>query len=425
MKFRNNVLLQYSAATFLVTLVISLALALLLAGNVTSYYLRSHVETFPQIVALAFQEDPPTAAWFDAKIPGPPPAALQARLDRLLHLGQIFRLKVWLDDGTILWSDEPTLVGKKLQSAEMLEALADRRPVFETGAAEATENIAERGHGSVLQIYTPILQGGRVVGVIELYEDNQDLFQQITVNTREVWGLVLAFGLLLYAVLFGVFYRSYVNQRRANLELERTQQATVFALAYQAELRDHETGRHLDRTARYVDLLAGALKLPVAARTDLVRAAPLHDIGKVGIPDAILLKAGPLTAEERTVIETHCALGDSVLAAAEKKLPFRSFLTIAREVVISHHEKWDGTGYPHRLAGEAIPLPGRIMALADVYDALRSRRPYKETRPHQACVETVLSLAGTHFDPRVVEAFQSVERDFEQISDADNGGLLT
>ena len=152
MKIRSNVLVQYSVATFVVTLVISLSLALLLAGNVTRYYLRSHVETFPQIVALAFQEDPSTASWFGAKLPGAPPAALQARLDRLLHLGKIFRLKVWLDDGTILWSDEPTLVGKKLESTEMQEALASRKPVFEMGSAEASENIAEKGHGNLISL---------------------------------------------------------------------------------------------------------------------------------------------------------------------------------------------------------------------------------------------------------------------------------
>ena len=419
MKIRNNVLLQYSVATFLVTLVVSLSLALLLAGNVTNYYLRSHVETFPQIIALAFQEDAATAAWFDARVPGVPPATLQTRLDRLLHLGKIFRIKVWLDDGTILWSDEPTLVGQKLNSREMRESLAEDKPVYELGSAEAEENIAEKGHGTVLQVYTPILQNGRAVGVIELYEDNQDLFQQITLNTREVWGLVLAFGLLLYAVLFMVFYRSYASQRRAHLELERTQEATVFALAYQSELRDHETGKHLERTARYVDLLAGALALPSEVKADLVRAAPLHDIGKVGIPDAILLKAGPLTPDERVVIETHCDLGDSVLATAEKKLPFRSFLTTARELVTSHHEKWDGTGYPRRLAGEAIPLSGRIMALADVYDALRSRRPYKGPRSHRDSIETIESLEGSHFDPRVMAAFRKVQEEFRLVSEAD------
>jgi len=416
MRIRDNVLIQYSVATFLVTLVVSLSLALLLAGNVTAYYLRSHVETFPQIVALAFQEDQATEEWFDRRQPGSPPEALQARLDRLLKLGKIFRLKVWDPSGTILWSDEPSLVGQKLVSHELEEALAEGRPVYELGSAEAEENIAEQGHGTVLQIYTPILQRGRVVGVIELYEDNQDLFQQITVNTRDVWGLVLAFGLLLYGVLFAVFYRSYQNQRRAHHELDQTQNATVFALAYQAELRDHETGTHLERTARYVDLLAGALGLADGPRSDLVRAAPLHDIGKVGIPDAILLKPGPLTVEERRVMETHCALGDSVLAAAEDRLSFRSFLTVAREVVMSHHEKWDGSGYPQKLAGEAIPLPGRIMALADVYDALRSARPYKGPRSHQECVDALRNLAGSHFDPRIVEAFLQVQEEFRKIS---------
>lgn len=419
MRWKNNVLLQYSLATFFVTLVVSLSLALLLAGNVTSYYLRSHVETFPQIVALAFQEDEATAHWFERRQAGEPPASLRARLERLLRLGMIFRLKVWDPSGLILWSDEPTLVGKTLESHEMTEALATGHPVYELGEAEDSENIAEQGRGTVLQVYTPILQNGTPVGVIELYEDNQDLFQQIALNTRDVWGLVLAFGLLLYGVLFGVFYRSYRNQRRAHSELEQTQEATVFALAYQAELRDHETGRHLERTARYVDLLARALGLAEEPRDELVRAAPLHDIGKVGIPDAILLKPGPLTPEERAIMETHCALGDSVLAAAEQKLCFRSFLATARELVLSHHEKWDGTGYPRKLAGGAIPLSGRIMALADVYDALRSRRPYKEPKTHEDCVAAVRSLSGTHFDPAVVEAFLRFQSEFGKISHPD------
>jgi len=413
-KIHNNILLQYSIATLVVTLLISFSLAVLLAGNVTNYYLKSHVETFPQIVALAFQEDEPTAQWFEANTAGEPPAALKARLDRLLNLGKIFRLKVWTPDGTILWSDEPSLVGQRLHSDEMEEALQGR-PVYELGTAVASENIAEQGHGTVLQIYTPILQQNKVVGVIELYEDNQDLFQQITLNTQAVWGLVLAFGLLIYGALFVVFYRAYTNQRRANRQLEQTQDVTIFALAYQAELRDHETGEHLERTARYVDLLAEALGLNVQTRSDLVRAAPLHDIGKVGIPDAILLKPGPFTPEERVIMETHCELGDSVLAAAEAKLPFRSFLTTAREVVNCHHEKWDGSGYPKKLAGEAIPLAGRIMAVADVYDALRSLRPYKEPRTHEECVQTIKDLSGSHFDPKVVKAFESVEAEIRKI----------
>ncbi len=414
---KSNVLVQYSLATFVVTLVVSLSLALLLAGNVTNYYLRSHVETFPQIVALAFQEDPETAAWFDKLQPGEPPPALKERLDRLMLIGKIFRLKVWTPDGVILWSNEPTLIGKRFPSDdELIEALKSHRPSYETGEAEAEENVAERGHGNVLQVYTPIFQKNKIVGAIELYEDNQDLFQQIALNTRDVWGLVLAFGLILYVVLFIVFYRSYKNQLRAHRELEQTQEATVFALAYQAELRDHETGQHLERTARYVGLLSAAMNLPTDVRADLVRAAPLHDLGKVGIPDAILLKPGKLTPEERTVMETHCELGDSVLAAAERKLGFRSFLAVARELVLSHHEKWDGTGYPRRIAGEAIPLSGRIMALADVYDALRSRRPYKEPLPHDECLRAIVELSGKHFDPKVVLAFQTVADKFHAAS---------
>jgi len=149
-------------------------------------------------------------------------------------------------------------------------------------------------------------------------------------NAAFIWVQIGLFGLVLYAALFFIFFRAWSNQRRTNHQLDQTQDVTVFALAYQAEL------------------------------------------------------------------------GDQVLAAAESKLPFRSFLTTARELTLSHHEKWDGTGYPQGLKGRQIPLPGRVMALADVYDALRSARPYKSAWTHEQCVDEIRRLSGTHFDPELV-----------------------
>ena len=403
MRLKNNVLAQYTLTVFLITGFLAVCLAALLVNDVESYLMTSHIQVFPEIIALAFHEDTDTEHWVAQGTPSEPPPRLVQRLVRLKQLNHFLGMRVFGLVGQLLWSDDRTLPEIRESSGPFLQA---RRGVL---------NYA-RGTGQVLEIFTPVHQGQKVVAVVELQELNPELFVEMGRNTRDIWALVGFSSLVLYAALFFVYYRSYRNQQRSLVALERTQEATVFALAYEAELRDHETGRHLERTARYVDLLSGALKLPAGVRSELVRAAPLHDIGKVGVPDAILLKPGPLTPEERSVIETHCKLGDSVLAAAEAKLPFRSFLTTARELVLSHHEKWDGSGYPRGLAGEAIPLAGRIMAVADVYDALRSRRPYKDARSHEDVLRSVEQLAGTHFDPRVVSAFLRVAEEFRRVS---------
>ena len=211
--------------------------------------------------------------------------------------------------------------------------------------------------------------------------------------------------------------------------LLQVENVTIFALALQAEVRDKETGKHLERCCQYVEVLANELSLLPKYKqylspeyiADIVRAAALHDIGKVGIPDAILQKPGKLTAEEFECIKTHCELGAKVLKAAESKLAFESFLSIASKIVLSHHEKWDGSGYPHGLRGEEIPLSGRIMALADVYDALISKRCYKKTFDHAKTVEIILGERGRHFDPDVVDAFQVREADFRRISENFSG----
>ena len=188
-------------------------------------------------------------------------------------------------------------------------------------------------------------------------------------------------------------------------------------------------GRHLREPAVHPALAAcgnedniavrqvGRFDIVVGTRGDLVKSAPLHDIGKVGIADSILLKPGTLTPEERQEIQRHCEMGARVLRIAEKKLKFQSFLTIAIQLTLYHHEKWDGTGYPNGLAGEAIPLSGRIMALADNYDALRTTRPYKSAFSHEQSRGIIQENRGTHFDPALVDAFLRREADFRRISE--------
>jgi len=205
---------------------------------------------------------------------------------------------------------------------------------------------------------------------------------------------------------------------RRTKQISVVQDVTIMAMASLAETRDQETGNHIRRTQHYVRLLALELRkqpkfaavLDDATIELLFKSAPLHDIGKVGIPDAILLKPGKLTPEEFEVMKTHTKLGRDAIVAAEALLDEPvSFLEYAREIAYSHQEKWDGTGYPEGLAGERIPLSARLMAVADIYDALISRRVYKPTFPHEKAVEIIREGRGKHFDPDVVDAFLAIQ----------------
>ena len=208
-------------------------------------------------------------------------------------------------------------------------------------------------------------------------------------------------------------------------ENELIQAVSIRALAHLAETRDNETGNHIQRTQSYVHLLATRLaKHPrFAATLDskyievLARSAPLHDIGKVGIPDQILLKPGKLSPEEWTVMKTHTLLGSEAITLAERDIDASvDFLAQAKEIARWHHERWDGGGYPDGLAGEAIPLSARLMALADVFDALISKRVYKEPLPFPAVREIIRGERGRQFDPDITDSFLDACEEFEAIA---------
>lgn len=214
--------------------------------------------------------------------------------------------------------------------------------------------------------------------------------------------------------------RIRVGARIASLE---TREMTIFALARLAESRDPETGHHLERVQSYSQVLATQLshssRYADQIDDEFVRlvflTSPLHDIGKVGIPDAVLLKPGRLSDEEFDIMKTHTVMGAETLAAALERYPEARFLQIARDIALTHHERWDGKGYPHGLEGESIPLCGRIVALADVYDALTSKRVYKDAFSHVVAKSLILEGRGKHFDPEVVDAFLNVEAEFQEI----------
>ncbi len=214
---------------------------------------------------------------------------------------------------------------------------------------------------------------------------------------------------------------------RRTLQLLQTQDAIIKILANVTEYRDNETGAHLRRTTRYVELIVGELHkcqnpayhIDEITADHIIKAAKLHDIGKVAIPDSILLKPARLTQAEFEFIKQHTVLGQQMIARSMDELGENlDFLITAGEICESHHECWDGSGYPWGLRGEEIPLSGRIMAIADVYDAVISNRPYKGAQSHESAVSILRGEVGTHFDPTLIALCERVFSDFSSVAES-------
>lgn len=238
------------------------------------------------------------------------------------------------------------------------------------------------------------------------------------VNRAELWVRVRN---LLKLKEYGDFLKRHnlllenqVAQRTSALHKSYVQTLKVLGVA--AEYRDEETGRHIQRIAEYSRHLAGQLGMSSEYCETIYHASPMHDIGKIGIPDTVLLKEGPLDENEWPIMKTHCEIGARILKHGQSP-----YLSMALDIAQSHHERWDGTGYPNGLAGEDIPLPARIMTITDVYDALRSKRPYKAALPHERALEIILKGDGRthpgHFDPEVLETFRRNADAFREIHD--------
>ena len=213
---------------------------------------------------------------------------------------------------------------------------------------------------------------------------------------------------------------------RRTREVNAIQDVTILVMASLAETRDPETGNHIRRTQYYVKALALKLRsnpsyaylLNDTSVSLLFKSAPLHDIGKVGIPDRILLKPGHHTAQETEIMKTHTTLGWQAIEHAEKSLGTKvEFLKLAKEIALAHHEKFDGSGYPQGLAGKAIPFSARLMAVADVYDALINERVYKSSQTHEDAVRFINESKGSHFDPDIVDAFMELQDEFRRIAE--------
>lgn len=302
--------------------------------------------------------------------------------------------------------------------------------------------------GRMGQQFTGLIGGGnatevvtaaslpRLDSVLLVHQSERGFRKAVNLLLLPIGTIALVVGLSLILVTkkasVGILnlYENRIAQINEGLEetvrvrtraLTRTRDAVIFGLAKLSESRDNDTGEHLERISAYVTILAEYLSAVVPVEQQLIDdiglASSLHDIGKVGVPDRVLLKPGRLTEEERRVIETHPRIGQECLQALEQQLGEDNFLSLATEICACHHERWDGSGYPSGLAGTAIPLSARIVALADVYDALTSRRPYKKPMTHHEARSIILDGRGTHFDPDVVDAFLAGEQEFEALSE--------
>ncbi len=361
------------------------------------------------------------------------------------------KVKIFSADGTIVYStdakDEGTLNAKPYFTEIVRQGrLYSKIDPKQTPTAEG--RIVQR---DVAEVYVPVMDGEIFTGAFEVYYD-------ITVRKSALDGLVhrtAVIGLVAALLMLALISVMLVRAARSGLrrqemeralqlsheELERrvleqtseiraTQKASIVALASLAENYDPDTGDHLERIQNYVQVLTEELRKSspygsyLSRRSDYIEkialASVLHDIGKAVVPRKILMKPSRLDSAEFEQVKQHTEVAAKILHRANQHFidHFRkdSYLAIAREIALHHHEKWSGEGYPLGLKGEDIPLSARIVALADVYDALRSRRPYKEAWSHERTVEEIVASRGGHFDPVVVDAFLTRQNEFEKIS---------
>ena len=321
----------------------------------------------------------------------------------------------------------PAFSGARVHAAfvqSVLDARVPRAPAWGAAAALLLGLLIAAVQGGLL------LAGGRLSTLVAATCAGVLMLATLALAAfvRGQWVLPVAVPVLVAGtVLVTAFAARYVLQhrhaRRWRKQLENARQVTIESMSAVAETRDPETGAHIKRTQHYVRAIARRLRdtgryadvLDEAYIELLFLSAPLHDIGKVGVPDHILLKPGPLSAEEWVLMRRHAEFGRRIILSTSRHIEGDNFLSVAAEIAATHHEKWDGSGYPAGLRGEAIPLSGRIMAVADVYDALVNRRCYKPPFPHAQAMTMMAQLRGVAFDPVVLDAFFEIEDEITRI----------
>lgn len=344
---------------------------------------------------------------------------LLKRIAVFMEYGNLVEFKIWAPDTTVLYAyTDSSITGLSFPANRHLrEVLSSGRMLAEIEEMTNEENRALQGHGELLEMYLPVWKKGKITAVLEVYRKSPQL-NFLGAHNLIIALLSLSVPVLLYLLLYGQFkgaageillYHTELN--RMYKSLARSYFDAVRGLTKALELRDMETEGHSERVVAYSVSIGKRLNLEEREMSKLVIGSYLHDIGKIGVSDTILLKPGTLTPEERKIMETHTGKGYDLVKDID-------FLALGAEVVHGHHEKWDGSGYPRGLKGEENPITARIFALVDVFDALMSRRPYKEPFPFEKTRGIIRGERGVHFDPAVVDAFMGMsERELADIAD--------
>jgi putative nucleotidyltransferase with HDIG domain len=428
-------------ARFSIALGLVLAVTALALGGLTAYLIGRYVED----ETVAFTQDAVVGHFgtifqntvFEGDLSDEDEEDLEQSVIFHLSIYNIVATRFFAPDGTIVFSYDTSEIGRRLdpvQNASLGAALAGRRtaahreivadvryatPGFTYSEATTAAPADHSAHTvslsspdirevQTLEAWVPVSSDGKVIGAVTVWRDVEPLNVALW-NIQAGIGLIIAAAAtLLWLVLRGVYVRSskqIVAQatalRAALAENERTYDATLAALSSALDVRDTETEGHARRVVRYMELIAGELRVPLEQHATLRRGALLHDIGKIGVPDHILRKPGPLTKNEWYTMRTHPDLGAKIIA----NVPFLEEVAV---IIRAHHERWDGDGYPEGLAADAIPLGARIFAVADSFDAMTSDRPYRRGRALDEALAEIERCRGTQFDPHVVTAFLAV-----------------
>lgn len=417
--------------------------ALVLAGLIVLFIVRNNVEANAKqkvvehtafVAGTVIPQLIPESDW-NQPLSGADLARVDAAVNDSILKGGVERVKLYNADGVVIYSNDSSLIGDQSGKSQELSDALEGNP-----ESEITTINSEGGSGKdlkAIEAYAPVEYAGATepAGVFELYNDYGAAAGAIRDQALPLAGAVLLILLLLYLALLPLLRRttrqlSFSNEelrrraddlndnlvQRADIErrlrvtiadLERSetalahsQEETIMRLSIAVETRDQETGDHIERMGRYCALLAEKMGWS-QERCELIRiASPLHDVGKIAIPDAVLLKPGALSPEERIVMERHAEIGHEILAGSDSPL-----LDLAAEIALSHHERWDGDGYPNGLKGNAIPIEGRMAAIADVFDALTSDRVYRPAMTVERALAIMSEGRGAHFDPELLDLF--------------------
>lgn len=366
---------------------------------------------------------------------------LLRKIDTFMEYSNLVEFKIWAIDTTLLYAyTDKKIIGEKFpDNTLLLKTIKHGTAMAKIESVSKAEDIALRKYGKLLEMYLPVMKDGKIIGAVEGYRMAPPV-KFFGVHSLITGSTLFIIPLLLYSLLFGQFKKAtaqiitYHNEleMRAEKELEKifieiityhNELETAYnslkrsyfdgirSLAKALELRDMETEGHSERVVAFSVYIANKLSICEDMLAKLIIGAYLHDIGKIGISDNILLKPGKLTPEERKIMESHVIRGYELVKDID-------FLNLGSDVILCHHEKWDGSGYPKKIKGEAIPIIARIFTLVDVFDALKNKRPYKEPFALEEIKKIILEEKGKHFDPLVADVFlEMTEREITEIID--------